>query len=205
MDPITGNPDTFPPDILPPPPVAPGHVRVLHRTPTGAESVRDVPVVKVTSFADLKTLTEKTFPCQLLLDGQMLELEVRRLSAREKAEIDRVFNFSEPDGVLASREVIPPATKDEKGKPGYDFQNPKYLADLQEAKAKARALVLYHGCATIRSGAPDLKTPAEIRDHVANLPLGETALDTILWTILGGGLRTFELLNFTSPPASTNG
>jgi hypothetical protein len=196
-DPSISEPPSPASDI---PPAPEGTKNIFVRDAAGTESVQNVKHLKVTGFAQLKQLAEATFPCRFLLDSQLVELELRRLTPAEQAEIQKTYHFNET-GILRSRTCLPPQVKDAKGVIGYDLKNPKYQAELQDNYRLARALVIYAACPVIQAERAGLKEKSVILEYIENLPLGETALEVILWSVLGGGLRTAELVNFTSPTA----
>jgi hypothetical protein len=155
-------------------------------------------VMRITNLAELQARCERPIAVQFVLDGQVIEVPVRRLSPAEQEKVDQVYDFAEN----RSRELRPPLLKGRTPEEDrYDYNNEKYQAELEKLKRSARALAIYTGCSAVQAGKPGLSNRDEIREYVQGI-LTEHILNILHLNIMAGGLDVAERVNFTSPPVS---
>lgn len=148
---------------------------------------------KITSFSDLKIRLDKPVSCYFRLDGQLLELPLKRVSPSLAETIRRM-----------RRSVMPPL-KDPRNPQGeYDPLNPEYLRKRDDIEAKVRALIVYTCCPLVAQEQPGLTTPEEMDAFIKTI-WTENILDLIMITAQAGGMNMEEEVqrraNFISTPA----
>jgi hypothetical protein len=154
--------------------------------------------VRIESLSQLQARCEQPMAVRFVLDGQVIEVPVRRLTPAEQEKVDQVYDFAEN----RSRELRPPLLKGRTPEEDrYDYNNEKYQAELEKLKRTARALAIYTGCPAVQAGKPGLDNRDEIRDYVQGM-LTEHILNLLHLNIMAGGLDVAERVNFTSPPGS---
>jgi len=158
---------------------------------------KPVRTVKIASFEDLSARLDKTIPCVFKLDGELIEIPVKRVTP---ALAERVRKLR--------RSVLPPFKKERNPPAGdYDPMDPKYLADKDANEAKVRALIVYTCCPLIAAKKPGLTDEAEMLPFVQGV-LSENILDLIMLTAQAGGMNLDEEVqrraNFIFTPGSGN-
>jgi hypothetical protein len=154
---------------------------------------RDNTTVKIASFDELAARIEKTIPCVFKLDGELLEIPVKRVSP---ALAERVRKLR--------RAVTPPFKKERNPPAGdYDPMDAGYLAARDAVETKVRALIVYACCPLIAAKRPGLTDEAQMVEFVQGV-LAENILDLIMLTAQAGGMNLDEEVqrraNFISTP-----
>ena len=149
--------------------------------------------VKIASFDELTARIEKTIPCVFKLDGELIEIPVKRISPQLAEQVRKL-----------RRTVTPPFKKDRNPPTGdYDPMDPKYLSDRDAMEAKVRALIVYACCPIIAAKKPGLTSHEDMTAFVQGV-LGENILDLIMLTAQAGGMNLDEEVqrraNFISTP-----
>lgn len=156
---------------------------------------KKIDATKITSFADLKGRLEKPVSCYFKLDGELLELPLRRVPPK-LAESIRTMR----------RNVVPPFRKDRNPPNGdYDPMDPEYLRKRDEVEGRVRSLIVYTCCPYLAQEKPGLTSPEEIDAFVKSV-WTENILDLIMITAQAGGMNLEEEVqrraNFTFTPGS---
>jgi hypothetical protein len=156
-----------------------------------------VKTVKIASFAELAARVEKTIPCVFQLDGELLEIPVRRVSP---ALADRVRKLR--------RSVTPPWNPKINPPHGdYDPLASEYLGKKDAVEAQVRALIVYTCCPVVAEQKPGLLNEADMAAFVQGV-LSENILDLIMLTAQAGGMNLDEEVqrraNFSYTPGSEN-
>jgi hypothetical protein len=145
----------------------------------------------ITTLDELQALVSKPIPCAFKLDGQEVELALKRATPLVEETCRRLL-----------RACQPPWKPDRKD---YDLLDAKYLADRDDAAKKARSFTVYSCCETIAAKKPGLTGVDEIHGFVRGL-LTENILELIEMTAKVGGMNIErEVLggaNFTPAPGS---
>ncbi|MDE2102858.1 MAG: hypothetical protein KGL39_36780 [Patescibacteria group bacterium] len=154
--------------------------------------------VKIASFDELAAKIEKAIPCVFKLDGELIEIPVKRVTP---ALAERVRKLR--------RAVLPPYKKERNPAAGgdYDPMDPGYLERKDLNEAKVRALIVYTCCPLVAAKKPGLTDEAEMLAFVQGI-LSENILDLIMLTAQAGGMNLDEEVqrraNFISTPGSEN-
>ena len=143
-------------------------------------------VVRIESLDQLKKLCDEPVLCRFFLDGNTIELPVKRLTAGIKEQVNDILRAPQPPF--------------DKARGDYDYLNPAYLKSRDKAEREARAVIIYYGCDAISKQKPALPNKAEIYNFVQSL-LPETVLEVIALTVQKGGVDLPERVNFTSTAA----
>jgi len=155
------------------------------------ENKKPVTVRKMASLDELTTLIESPLKCLFRLDGQVLEIDVKRMTSAI-AERSRAI----------IRSVQPPWKKERND---YDPLDADYLKRFADAENKARCIVVYF-CCPIVSAKKACAGDDEIVAHVqATLP--RHLQELISLTAQSGGLQLMdkdEAANFTAPGGSAS-
>ena len=142
--------------------------------------------VLMKSLDELQKLVEAPIKCQFKLDGQLLVIDVKRMTpaiAERKRAIER--------------SVQPPFKKERND---YDPLDPDYLKKRDAAEDKARCVVVYFCCPIVQAKKA-CATDEEITALVQGM-LTRNLQDLIALTAEAGGLqRVTEAANFTLPAA----
>jgi hypothetical protein len=160
------------------------------------ENKTEIKTVKIASFDELTARIEKPLRCVFKLDGDLIELPVRRLPPLLAERVRRL------------RRGVTPPFKRERGPNGdYDPMDVKYLEQRDAMEARVRALIVYSCCPLIAGKKPGLTDEGEILAFVQGV-LSENILDLIMLTAQAGGLNLDEEVqrraNFISTPGSEN-
>jgi len=143
--------------------------------------------MQIQSLDQLQKLVEAPLQCQFVIDGQLVAIEVRRLTPAISERQRAILRSVQPEYV--------PARKD------YDMLGAKYLAARDKAEDTARAVVIYY-CCPIISSQKACSSDEEIHAYVNSLltrPIQEMIAAT---AEIGGLKRIVEAANFTYPSAS---
>jgi len=167
-----------------------------NKEPKGAKAPKtsESKNVKITDITELIERCNKPFVCRFLLDQDVIELPVKRLSPA----------FEEKISAIRRNIPLPPMIKGNKPEENvYNFNDPAFVKAKDAAELVIRALSIYEGCPAIRDGKPNLLNQDEILDYVQGLFTNDL-LNVIWWTIQGGGFdtRVGERVGFTSPTDS---
>jgi len=142
--------------------------------------------IRIESFDQLKKLCDEPVLCRFELDGKLIELPVKRLTAGIKEQVGDILRAPQPPF--------------DKARGDYDYLNPNFLKARDKAEREARAVVIYYGCDAIAKQKPGLPNKNEIYNFVQSL-LPETVLEIVALTIQKGGVDLPERVNFSSPAA----
>ena len=144
-------------------------------------------VVRIETFEQLKSLCDEPLLCRFELDGKIIELPVKRLTAGIKEQAAEILRAPQPPF--------------DKVRGDYDYLNPAFLKARDKAEREARAIIIYYGCEAVSKQKPGLPNRTEIYNFVQSL-LPEMVLEMIALTIQKGGVDLAERVNFTSTAAS---
>ena len=162
---------------------------MTHPTPTLTPTPTfpaDRPLV-ITTLAGLRAAMDKPLTCEFEIDGQIVQLPVRRVTT----PIDELRR-------QVLRGPMPPYVAERKE---YDALNASYRAQRDRAEDEARSLIVYHCCPEVAAGSPGLTEAPAIHSYVKGL-LPPTVLELIALTAMAGGLSTEvnKRANFISIP-----
>ena len=163
---------------------------MTHPTPTLTPTPpfpADRPLV-ITTLAGLRAVIEKPLTCEFEIDGQIVQLPVRRVTT----SIDELRR-------QVLRGPTPPFVKERND---YDALNAQYRSQRDRSEDEARSLIVYHCCPEVAAGNPGLTEASAIHNYVKGL-LPPTVLELIALTAMAGGLsaEVNKRANFTSTPA----
>jgi hypothetical protein len=147
-------------------------------------------VLEITDLKQLQALCDAPLHCEFSLDGQVIRVPLRRLTAAIEEQRRDIL-----------RSVPPPPYVKERGE--YDALNPAYVKAKEVAEKKARSLVVYACCPMVAAQKPGLTAVDDIHRFVQGL-LAENLLDVMALTAMASGLsvEVNRRANFTSPPDS---
>jgi hypothetical protein len=148
---------------------------------------KDKQVIRIDSADQLQALVAQPVICRFMLDEQVIEVPVTRLSAATAERVRALRRAAQPEWV--------------KERNDYDHTGAKYLAARDQNERIARAVMIYCHCPAVAAQKPALQDNAAILAHVQSL-FSENILDVIAIAIQGGGLDLEERINFTSTHGS---
>lgn len=152
------------------------------------------PAAKITTLAGLRAVLEAPLTARFQIDGQVVELKVKRISAAVDEARREIL-----------RTPIPPWDKTRNnGQGDYDLLAPAYRKARELAEDQARSYVVYHCFPEVQAAAPGLVDGPAIHAHVKAM-LPPLLQETIALTALAGGFGPEEVdqrANFTLPGAS---
>ena len=145
---------------------------------------------KITSLDQLQKLVDAPLVCAFTLDGQTLEVPLRRVSPAIEEQRREVL-----------RAVPPPPFDKNRGE--YDLLHPAYVRGKEQAEKKARSLIVYACCPAIAESKPGLTAVDDIHKYVQSV-LVENVLDVIALTAMASriSVEVARRANFTFPPDS---
>ena len=151
---------------------------------------------KLTTLSDLQLLVEKPMRCGFTIDGQTVEIEVKRLTPAVEDKVREIL-----------RRVQPPFKKDRGPHGDFDPLDPEYLKKRDAAEDTARAVTVYYCCPMVAAGkqlaGPGPTGEQEILNYVNSI-LPRNLQELIEMTAKSGGLRVEDVANFTLPPTLEN-
>lgn len=152
--------------------------------------------LRIQSLDELQKLVDAPLLCAFELDGQLIELDLRRVTPAIEEQRREILRAPQVPWV---KERNGTAVND------YDPMNPAYLKAKDLAERKARALIVYACCPAVAAKKPGLTNPDDILRFVQSI-LAENILDVIALTALASGLsvEVAGRANFTSVPGSAS-
>lgn len=152
------------------------------------EVANEVKPAKITSLADLQAMLNNPIKVKLTVADKQIELECRRLTPKELADIDAI-----------EQEVLPPMVRhpgDDRTKDYFDTADAQYRKNRAQKSREARAIAIYLGCPLFSQQKPGLKNRAEILEFVESC-LTEALLMVIYEAIVQSEANLDAHVSFT--------